>query len=83
MITREQIEYHAFGPNYGAALRLHWGCHVLWQLECVERTRQQQRRKSQKDPQGRPRDEWEGKGPSGKLKRCFVGTQARFAVNTA
>ena len=40
MITTEQIEYQAFGPHYGAALRLHWGCHVLWQLECVERTRQ-------------------------------------------
>lgn len=39
IITTEQIEYQAFGPNYGAALRLHWGCHVLWQLECVKRTR--------------------------------------------
>jgi hypothetical protein len=38
-ITAEQIEYTAFGPKYGAALRLHWGCHVLWQLECVKRTR--------------------------------------------
>ena len=38
-ITTEQIEYQAFGPKYGAALRLHWGCHVLWQLECVKRTR--------------------------------------------
>lgn len=38
-ITTEQIEYTAFGPKYGAALRLHWGCHVLWQLECVKRTR--------------------------------------------
>ena len=40
-ITAEQIEYTAFGPKYGAALRLHWGCHVLWQLECVKRTREQ------------------------------------------
>ena len=39
VITTEQIEYHAFGPNYGAPLRLHWACHVLWQLECVERSR--------------------------------------------
>ncbi|MBV8144720.1 MAG: hypothetical protein JO184_06910 [Gammaproteobacteria bacterium] len=38
-ITVEQIEYQAFGPRYGAAVRLHWGCHVLWQLECVERLR--------------------------------------------
>jgi hypothetical protein len=40
-IEREHIEYHAFGVSYGTALRLHWGCHVLWQLECVERTRLQ------------------------------------------
>jgi hypothetical protein len=73
MITREQIEYHAFGPNYRAALRLHWGCHVLWQLECVERMRRQQGR-DQKDPQGQPKDELEGEGPFGNLKRCFVGT---------
>ena len=39
VIATEQIEYQAFGPNYGAALRLHWGCHVLWQLECLKRTR--------------------------------------------
>lgn len=38
-IMADQIEYTAFGPKYGAALRLHWGCHVLWQLECVKRTR--------------------------------------------
>lgn len=38
-IETEHIEYQAFGPKYGAALRLHWGCHVLWQLECVRRTR--------------------------------------------
>ena len=42
-IEREHIEYHAFGVRYGTAMRLHWGCHVLWQLECVERTRQQGR----------------------------------------
>ena len=40
-ITPDQIEYRAFGPQYGAALRLHWGCHVLWQLECVKRMRGQ------------------------------------------
>src|ERR1700748_2829070 len=26
-VTAGQIEYTAFGPKYGAALRLHWGCH--------------------------------------------------------
>jgi hypothetical protein len=41
VITTVQIEYDAFGPHYGAPLRLHWGCHVLWQLECIERARQQ------------------------------------------
>ena len=40
-IKREQIEYQAFGMRYGASVRVHWGCHVLWQLECVERSRQQ------------------------------------------
>jgi hypothetical protein len=27
--------------SYGMAIRLHWGCHVLWQLECIERMRPQ------------------------------------------
>jgi hypothetical protein len=40
-IEREHIEYHAFGVSYGTAIRLHWGCHVLWQLECIERMRPQ------------------------------------------
>jgi len=40
-IEREHLEYHAFGVSYATAVRLHWGCHVLWQLECVERTRLQ------------------------------------------
>ena len=42
-IKREQIEYHAFGSRYGASVRVHWGCHVLWQLECVDRSRQRGR----------------------------------------
>ena len=41
-IEREQVEYHAFGPRYGAALRLHWGCHILWQLECIGQIRRQE-----------------------------------------
>ena len=40
-IENEQVEYQVFGPRYGKALRLHWGCHVLWQLECIERMRRQ------------------------------------------
>lgn len=49
-ITTGQIEYQAFGPKYGAALRLHWGCHVLWQLECVKRTRRQPDRPNDQQP---------------------------------
>jgi hypothetical protein len=49
-ITREQIEYHAFGARYGTSVRVHWGCHVLWQLECVERSRQR-RRHGEEDPE--------------------------------
>ena len=49
-IKREQIEYHAFGIRYGTSVRVHWGCHVLWQLECVERSRQQGR-DGQEDPE--------------------------------
>lgn len=41
-IEREHIECHAFGVSYGTAVRLHWGCQVLWQLECVARTRPQE-----------------------------------------
>ena len=40
-IETEQVEYQVFGPRYGKALRLHWGCHILWQLECIERMRRQ------------------------------------------
>jgi hypothetical protein len=35
-ITREQLEYETLFPK---ALRLHLGCHVLWQIECVVRAR--------------------------------------------
>jgi hypothetical protein len=41
-IESEQVEYHSFGPRYGAALRLHWGCHILWQLECIDRMRREE-----------------------------------------
>lgn len=41
-IESDQVEYHAFGPRYGVALRLHWGCHVLWQLECIDKMRAQE-----------------------------------------
>jgi len=40
-IASEQVEYQVFGPRYGKALRLHWGCHILWQLECIDRMRRQ------------------------------------------
>ena len=64
-IEREEIEYHAFGSRYGTSVRVHWGCHVLWQLECVERSRQQDR-KDQEDP----RDERSEPGDaSGNLAR--------------
>ena len=36
-VDSDQVEYQAFGPRYGRALRLHWGCHILWQLECIDR----------------------------------------------
>jgi len=35
-ITPEQLEYEVLIPR---RLRLHLGCHVLWQIECVERAR--------------------------------------------
>jgi hypothetical protein len=35
-ITPEQLEYAILVPK---SLRLHLGCHVLWQIECVERAR--------------------------------------------
>jgi hypothetical protein len=36
-ITQNQIEYDIANPP----LKLHLGCHTLWQMECSERTRQQ------------------------------------------
>jgi hypothetical protein len=38
-ITRKQVEYDIDDVPYGAPLSLHLGCHVLWQIECVERMR--------------------------------------------
>jgi hypothetical protein len=37
-ITPEQLEYNILLPK---VLRLHLGCHVLWQMQCVERARKQ------------------------------------------
>jgi hypothetical protein len=36
LITPEQLEYESLVPK---ALRLHLECHLLWQIECVERAR--------------------------------------------
>jgi hypothetical protein len=38
-ITRSQVEYDIDEVPSGAPLHLHLGCHVLWQIECVERLR--------------------------------------------
>jgi len=38
-ITRGQVEYDIDEVPSGAPLHLHLGCHVLWQIECVERLR--------------------------------------------
>jgi len=65
-IRREQIEYHAFGIRYGTSVRVHWGCHVLWQLECVARSRRQGRN-SQADPE---RETSSPGNTSGTLLRC-------------
>jgi len=67
-ITREQIEYHAFGIRYGTSVRVHWGCHVLWQLECVERSRRG--RNDQEDPQRGASNAGE---PSGNMSRWAFG----------
>jgi len=43
-VTDGQIEYDAGDPrDRSALLRLHMGCFVLWQIECVRRIRNQQR----------------------------------------
>src|SRR5262245_13535675 len=40
LITPSEIEYDVQDPtNSTARLRLHLGCYVLWQTECVRRTR--------------------------------------------
>lgn len=36
LITSEQLEYQTVAPR---GLRLHFGCHVVWQIQCVERAR--------------------------------------------
>ena len=68
-IKREQIEYHAFGIRYGASVRVHWGCHVVWQLECVERSRQQGGN-GQEDPQRKASNPDD---PSGNVPRWAWG----------
>ena len=71
-ITVEQVEYQAFGPRYGPALRLHWGCHVVWQLECIERMRKQWRSR-RNETLGQPEDGAEGGDPDSNLERSFYG----------
>ena len=71
-ISIEQIEYQAFGPRYGPALRLHWGCHVVWQLECIERIGKQWRSR-RNETLGQPKDGSEGGDPDGSLERSFYG----------
>jgi hypothetical protein len=71
-ITVEQVKYQAFGPKYGPALRLHWGCHVVWQLECIQRMRTQWRG-SRNETLGQPRDRSDGMDPDGNLERSFYG----------
>ena len=38
-IERNQVEYEVEDAERGKTLRLHLGCHVLWQVECVQRIR--------------------------------------------
>jgi hypothetical protein len=71
-ITVEQVEYQAFGPKYGPALRLHWGCHVIWQLECIERMRNQWRGRRNETPKA-PKDGSGRADPESNLKRSFYG----------
>ena len=71
-IAVEQVEYQAFGPRYGPALRLHWGCHVVWQLECIERMHKQGRSR-RNETLGQPKDRSEAGDPDGNLERSFYG----------
>ena len=36
-ITSHQVEYDVEDPEHGTRLMLHFGCHLLWQIECVKR----------------------------------------------
>jgi hypothetical protein len=38
-IERSQIEYDVPLPDTSEPLHFHMGCHVLWQIECVNRLR--------------------------------------------
>ncbi len=33
-ITRDQVQYEVADPSDGIPIKLHLGCHVLWQMEC-------------------------------------------------
>jgi hypothetical protein len=72
-IEHQHIEYHAFGLRYGTAVRLHWGCHVLWQLECVERTRPQVRGSSPPSQGPQRQGEPEGGDNSPGNLTCWEG----------
>jgi hypothetical protein len=73
-IIRTQIEYEVEDYREGRRLRFHFGCHVVWQLECAR----------QSAPRGGghalPGSEEPGKtgpeGSSGPLKRGLVDTAA-------
>ena len=36
-ITSHQVEYDVEDLEHGTRLMLHFGCHLLWQIECVKR----------------------------------------------
>lgn len=36
-IVQRQVEYELVDPRTGARIYFHFGCHRLWQMECVRR----------------------------------------------
>lgn len=55
-ITRDEVEYEVDDYRDGSPLSFHLGCHVIWQIECVQKTKQQR-----PDVPGAPADSAVGK----------------------
>jgi hypothetical protein len=79
-ITRDEVEYEVDDYRDGRPLSFHLGCHVIWQLECVQKTKQQ-RPEGPAAPAGNPADDPPPQGDgSGNMTRWWDANRLVLAL---